>query len=190
MKILSTLKRVRVRKREKPLKASQAKEKRRRIGSTVDNFDIKETGQVESDRYVVESGRYASIEEKNDLPEIKETDETEDAKEEDKKSGVSLIFEHELTEFEFKLRYLNLKDVAGKEYGRLFPPIRSQLVIIDAEGRKFSATRVGNNQISGDLFSFFNVNKFKPGDLISFEYDREERSEDGDSVIHIKPKKK
>ena len=106
-----------------------------------------------------------------------------------KKSGVLLTFEHELTEFEFKLRYLNLKDITGKEYGRFFPSIRSQLVLIDGEGRKFSVTRVGNNQISGDLFSFFKANELKPGDSISVEYDREERSEDGESVIHIKSKK-
>jgi len=80
MGILNTLKRVR--KREKTPRVSQSKEKHRKI---VDNFDIKETGQTEPDRYAIESGRYASIEEKNNLLELKETDETQSEKENDKK---------------------------------------------------------------------------------------------------------
>ena len=97
-------------------------------------------------------------------------------------------FDHKLAEFEFKLKYLNLKDTSGKEFGRFFPPVRSQLVILDDEGRKFLMIKAGINQISGNLSAFINANHLKPGDIISIEYDREEKSEDGKHILHVKLK--
>ena len=61
-------------------------------------------------------------------------------------------------------------------------------MIIDEEGRKFSAIRAGNNQISGDILQFLNANDLKPGDKILFEYDREERSDERKTVLHLKKK--
>ncbi len=78
--------------------------------------------------------------------------------------------------------------MTGSEYGRFFPPVRSKLVIIDENGRKFSAIRAGNNQISGDILQFLNTNGLKPGDKISFEYDREEKSSEGKAIIRLKKK--
>ena len=85
--------------------------------------------------------------------------------------------------------HLNLKDIGGTGYGGYFPPIKSKLVIIDEEGREFPVIKVGNNQISGDLFSFFKANQLEPGDVISVEYDREELSEDRRHILHLKSKK-
>ena len=111
-----------------------------------------------------------------------------DIKEAKKTNPNLLSFDHELTEFEYKLRYINLKDLTGSEYGRFFPPVRSKLVIMDEEGRKFSAIRAGNNQISGDILQFLNTNELKPGDKITFEYDREEKSDEGKTILRLKKK--
>ena len=99
-----------------------------------------------------------------------------------------ISFDHEVTDFEIKLKYLNLKDTSGGEYGRFFPPIRSKLVIIDEEGREFIVNKAGNNQISGNLMSLIRTNGLKPGDIIRIEYDRDERSSDGRYIIRIKLK--
>lgn len=99
-----------------------------------------------------------------------------------------LSFEHKITDIEFKLKYLNLRDVYNKEYGRSFPSVNSELIIIDGEGRRFSALKAGHNQVSGDLLSFFKTNSLKPGDVILIDYDRTEIS-DGNHIIHIKNKK-
>ena len=106
----------------------------------------------------------------------------------EEKSTSMVSFDHILTEFELKLRYLNLKDAGDAEFGHLFPPIKSKFIVIDDEGREYSVVRAGRNQISGDLYRLFNVNDFKSGDMFAIEYDREE-TKDGKYVIHIKSKK-
>jgi len=98
----------------------------------------------------------------------------------------AITFDHEITDFELRLKYLNLRDFTGKEFGTYLPPINSQLVIIDEKGNEYSITRVGRNQISGDLASFFNENNLKQGDVLSIEYNKDETSSDGRHVIHIK----
>ncbi len=94
-----------------------------------------------------------------------------------------------ITDFEIKLKYINLKDTDGKEYGKLFPPIKSQLVIIDDAGRKYSMTKAGVNQISGNLLSLINANNLKAGDVITIVYNRESKSKTGSYIIHMKNKK-
>jgi len=108
---------------------------------------------------------------------------------EEKTTGL-ISFEHRITDMEFKLRYLNLKDVFDRDYGRSFPSLNSSLLIIDSEGRHFSAFKAGYNQVSGDLLSFFKVNGLRPGDVISVEYDRNELSGDGSYIVRIKSNKK
>ena len=108
----------------------------------------------------------------------------------DGKINVNLIkFDHVLADFEIKLKYLNLKDVEGKEYGKLFPPIKSRFLIVDSEGRKYSMIKAGYNQISGDLLSLINENHLKVGDILTIEYDRESRPINGYHVINLKVKK-
>lgn len=107
----------------------------------------------------------------------------------DEKSSSIVSFEHIITDFELKLRYLNLKDTSDAEYGYLFPPIKSRFIVVDDEDREFSVVRAGRNQISGDLYKFFHENNIKPGDVIMIEYDREGFSKDGKRLIHIKAKK-
>jgi len=107
----------------------------------------------------------------------------------DETSSSILSFEHIITDFELKLKYLNLKDTSDAEFGYLFPPIKSKFIVIDDEEREFSVIRAGRNQISGDLYQFFNENGLKPGDTIVIEYDRESFPKDGKRVIYIKIKK-
>jgi len=116
-------------------------------------------------------------------------DEDESLNISEEKSLSIVSFEHIITDFELKLRYLNLKDTSDAEYGYLFPPIKSKFIVIDDEEREYSVTRAGRNQISGDLYKFFNENNLKPGDTIIIEYDREGLSNQGKRVIHIKAKK-
>lgn len=107
----------------------------------------------------------------------------------DEKSSSVVSFEHIITDFELKLRYINLKDTSDAEFGYLFPPIKSKFIAIDDEEREFSVIRAGRNQISGDLYKFFNENGLKPGDTIVIEYDRDSLPKEGKRVIHIKTKK-
>ena len=106
---------------------------------------------------------------------------------EEKTTG-AVSFEHSITDLEFKLKYLSLKDVSGKDYSRSFPTFNSNILIIDDDGRYFFATKAGLNQISGDLLSFFEMNDLKPGDTILVDYDSSEISGDGRYVVHIKKK--
>lgn len=105
----------------------------------------------------------------------------------DEKSNL-IVFDHELTKFEYKLKYLNLRDLDGSEYGRYFPPIRNKIIIIDEEDRKYTVIRAGNNQLTGDLLTFFKNNDIKPGDIFKFEYDQEERNEEGIHLLRLKKK--
>ena len=186
MGFINTLKRVKIRKREKTYTINQKKDKNIKIEKIENNLIFKEVSESELRSNASKSLGNTSVEQKIDVSEIEETDEH---KKVEKKSSGSVLFEHELTEFEFKLRYLNLNDLTGKEFGRFFPPIKRKLVIFDEGGRKFSVARVGSNQISGDILSYFKSNQLKPGDIISIEYDYEEKSKDGTNIIHLKTKK-
>ena len=184
-----TIKRIRRRKTVKSKTKRYAKIKNRNDRNTT--YDIRIDSNTNrknrnSDR-LFEGNRIKIDDEKKDR--IKDTQKKEKEIKEPKKTNPNLLsFDHELTDFEYKLHYLNLKDLTGSEYGRFFPPVRSKLVVMDKEGRKFSAIRAGNNQISGDILQFLNTNGLKPGDKISFEYDREEKSDEGKAILRLKKK--
>jgi len=185
--LFGTIKLIRVRKREKKDYKKNIRQKSQYISS----YDGKaSSSSVGSNKSVYEGIKVRDYDEKeNKDKEVKKPKEKVKV-ESSKATNPNLIsFNHELTEFEYKLRYVNLKDMDGQEYGRFFPPIRSKLVIINEEGRKFSIVRAGNNQISGDVLAFFNSEGLKPGNVFSIEYDREERSDDGLPVIRLKIKK-
>ncbi len=99
-----------------------------------------------------------------------------------------VVFDHELTKFEYKLKYLNLRDLEGSEYGRYFPAIRNKIIIVDEENRNYTVIRAGNNQLTGDLLTFFKNNDIKPGDIFKFEYDPEERNDEGLHLLRLKKK--
>ena len=189
---ISKLRRTKIkrRKREKTIKKPLLKEqKHKKIKSTINKIDIKESSQIRSNNYEFE-GRKIVIDEDEELRKQKvKIDINQDKIKSEKISATMISFNHELTEFEIKFKYLNLKDVNGRMLGRSFPPIRSRLVILDNEGRKFLMNKVGNNQISGDLITLIRANEFKPGDILTIGYDPEEEHMDGRFIIHIKSKK-
>jgi len=188
--IFGTVKRVKRRKAEKSkisksFKLKNNKDRQSTYDIQIDGSSDRNRGN--SDRLF--KGNKIRIDEEVSKDKNKESRKNEKDVTETKKINPNLVsFDHELTDFEYKLHYLNLKDLTGSEYGRLFPPVRSKLVVIDEEGRKFSAIRAGNNQISGDILQFLNTNGLKPGDKISFEYDREEKSDEGKAILHLKKK--
>lgn len=190
MGLIDTIKRIRVKKREKHQKKISLTNKKTKIKSKTELIKINE---MKHNKNKSKNRMFFGLRIKSDEKNKEKFEEKKENKQkiktiESKKTN-SIIFDHELTEFEYKLRYLNLKDITGKEYGRLFPPIKSKLIILDNEGRKYSIIRAGNNQISGDLYLFFNQNNIKPGDIFSVEYDREEYSEEGKHIIHLIIKK-
>jgi hypothetical protein len=116
-------------------------------------------------------------------------DQTENYTESIEEKTTDLIsFEHMITDLEFKLRYLNLKDVFDNEYGESFPNLNSSILIVDGAGRHFFAFKEDFNRISGDLLSFFKANDLKPGEVIFIDYDCSEISDKGSHVVHIKTK--
>ena len=184
-----TLKRVRRRKTEKSTDAhTKIKNKRQKQSGYDIQIDAKGNRNSSGSSHVFEANKI-KIEDDSQKDKNKGKEKKAKKLKDVKKTNPNLLsFDHELTDFECKLRYINLKDLTGSEYGRFFPPVRSNLVIIDDECRKFSAIRAGNNQISGDILQFLNANGLKPGDKISFEYDREEKSDEGKAVVHLKKK--
>ena len=185
--IISTIKRIRVRKIERKPNVNNSK-----------NFKIKSNSysniRVESRNSSNDFVTNPSNDAKKIVIDEKEKKEKKDKKRNNEntselKEKTNLInFDHKLTNFEYKLKYLNLRDLDGSDYGRYFPPIRNKIIIIDDEDRKFTAVRAGNNQITGDLLTFFKKNSIKPGDVFKFEYDPDERNEDGLHLLRLKKK--
>jgi hypothetical protein len=189
--LMGTIKRVRIKKRQKTNKEDvyqiNKKSKSSSKYSNVSNKDLSYSDFGSND-HLFEGTRIKDEAEKQIKTNVEKTEKIKEKTE--KKVNPNLVsFDHEITDFEVKLHYLNLRDLTGKEYGRYFPPIRSNLVVIDDEKRKFSAIRAGNNQISGDIIQIINANNLKPGNIIKIEYDNEERSDQGKAIIHLKIKK-
>lgn len=190
MGLIDTIKRIRVKKRDKKPKKNIIKNEKTKTKTKTDPVKINEMRlNNKKSRNRIFFGLRIKSEEKSKEDFKEEKEKKQKIKTIGSKKANFIIFDHELTEFEYKLRYLNLKDITGKEYGRLFPPIKSKLIILDEEGRKYSIIRAGNNQLSGDLYLFFNKNNVKPGVIFSIEYDREEYSEEGKHIIHLIIKK-
>ena len=180
LKTLALIKRIRVRKLEKKTGSKNTGFKF--------NMYIKSKDETHFDRSILPS---LNINRKKDLNDNNSSFiddiEKEIKVEKNKKNLVS--FDHEVTDFEYKLKYLNLKDLHGNEFGSFFPSLKQRLVIFDDSGKKFSIVKVGANQISGDLLSFFKYNDIKPGDIISIEYDNDELANDGKHIVHVKTQK-
>jgi len=180
--IYSKIKRIRVRKREKkPISKKVSYKTKQYSNIKIDNN--RSTGDYISNPSNTIPNIIIDENEKKDKKEKSEKEE-EILEESNKKLNV-VNFDHRLTDFEYKLKYLNLKDLEGAEYGRYFPPIRNKLMIIDSENREYLVIRAGNNQITGDLLSFFKKNDLKPGVLVEIEYDPDIRSDNGLNIIKI-----
>ena len=98
-------------------------------------------------------------------------------------------FYHRITEFEIKLKYLYLKDLKGNKYGENFPPVRSDILLVDEEDRSYNLKVAGNNQVSGDIIDFITANNLKVGDVIYIEYNPNQEVKDGKHIVHMKLKK-
>jgi len=183
--ILGKIKRIRMRKREKKPSSKKVSYKSKQYSNIKIDMDRSAGDYISNPSNV--KPKIEIDEKEKKIKKEKPEKENIDLKESDKNLNI-INFNHRLTDFEFKLKYLNLKDLEGSEYGRYFPPIRNKLVIIDSEDRKFNVIRAGNNQITGDLLSFFKQNDLKPGTLIEVEYDPDVRSEEGLNIIRIKIK--
>lgn len=183
-------KRIRIRKKEKDRKQQDlSKYKYDEIRSTIDKLEIKNTGKKTLDNVDIRTYRPPKVDNEN-IDENTDIEKTEIDINSDEEVNTNLVsFDHILTDFEIKLKYLNLKDTDGREYGKLFPPIKSKIVIVDDDGRKYQMTKAGVNQLSGNLLSLINSNEYKVGDVISIEYDRESKSENGRYIVRIKNKK-
>jgi hypothetical protein len=182
-------KRIKIRKKEKERKHKDLSEyKYDEIRSTIDKLEIKTTGKTTLDDIDFKTYRPPKVDNET-IDENTDEEKTETYINSDEKVNTNLVsFDHKLTDFEIKLKYLNLKDTDGREYGKLFPPIKSKIVIVDDEGRKYQMTKAGVNQLSGNLLSLIKSNDFKVGDVISIEYDRESKSENGRYIVRIKNK--
>ena len=135
--ILSKIKRIRVRKPEKKPRAKKSR-----------NTKVKSNGfsnvRVEDRRNSQEfidnpnpSSKNIVIDEK-EKKEKKTKGKNKNISSEVEEKSDLIVFDHELTKFEYKLKYLNLKDLDGSEYGRYFPPIRNKIIIIDEENRNYT----------------------------------------------------
>jgi hypothetical protein len=85
---------------------------------------------------------------------------------------------------EINTRYINLTDNRGNTWGRNFPENGTRLCIIDEKGQEFSTTKHGNNQLWGNLVTWFVQRNIQPETLVKIIYDpteiRNERP-----VVHI-----
>lgn len=80
--------------------------------------------------------------------------------------------------------YLNLTDNEGNRYGNKFPPDRTQLWII-TDGRRYKASKRGENQIWGVLRSWYDGENVRVGDTIHVRYDPTTVAIDGRVPIEI-----
>jgi len=185
--LLNTIKRIRVKKIEKkPKKASSSDIKIKSKNISNVRVDREKTSRDFIDNPNTSSTTIDIDEREEKDKQIKNNKEEKTIETEEKTNLIS--FDHKLTEFEYKLKYMNLRDLEGSEYGRYFPPIRKKIIIIDEEDRKFSLIRAGNNQLAGDLYTFFKKNDIKPGEVFRFEYDPDETDENGIHILRLKKK--
>lgn len=98
-------------------------------------------------------------------------------------------FRHGVSEAEHNSLYLNLKGEDGRGYGTGFPPHKTKLAVFDQEGRRFYTKKHHGSQlwrgIEGGLGQWFEANEVIPGTVISVRYDPDEKTSEGDHVIHL-----
>ena len=88
---------------------------------------------------------------------------------------------------EVRTTYLNLTDDHGRTYGSFLPGHRTQLRVIDGDGRHTNAQKHHDNQIWGAIKNWFLDNNIQPGTRIEVRFDTNERGEDGLQVVHLIP---
>jgi hypothetical protein len=79
-------------------------------------------------------------------------------------------FDRTIGEGEERNYYLNLTDNRGNRYGNRFPEDKTRLWII-TEGRRYKASKRGENQIWGVLRSWYEGENVHAGDTIHIRYD-------------------
>jgi len=93
-------------------------------------------------------------------------------------------FDRTIGEGEERNYYLNLTDNSGNRYGNRFPEDRTPLWII-TEGRRYKASKRGENQIWGVLRSWYEGENVHAGDTIHIRYDPAAGEIDGRIPIEI-----
>ena len=112
MGLIDTIKRIRVKKREKHPKKKIIKNEKTKNKTKTEPIKINE---VKYDKKKSKNRMFFGLRIKYDEKSQEDFEEKKEKKQkirtiESKKTN-SIIFDHELTEFEYKLRYLNLKDI-------------------------------------------------------------------------------
>lgn len=79
-------------------------------------------------------------------------------------------FDRTIGTAEEKNYYLNITDNQGNRHGNTFPEDRTQLWII-TEGRRYKASKRGDNQIWGRLRSWYEGENVHAGDTVHVRYD-------------------
>ena len=91
-----------------------------------------------------------------------------------------------ISESEVQTTYLNLTDERGRTFGAKFPPHKTRLAIVDAQGRVTSAQKHHDTQIWGSISNWFRDNDVQPGAKVLVRYDPKERK-DGFPVVYLLP---
>lgn len=100
------------------------------------------------------------------------------------KRNKMIEFDRTITKAEERSYYLNLTDNAGNRYGYRFPKDRTQLWVI-TEGRRYRASKRGENQIWGVLRSWYEGEDVHSGDTIHMRYDPNSDKMDGRIPVEI-----
>jgi RecB family endonuclease NucS len=95
-----------------------------------------------------------------------------------------IVFDRTIGEGEEKSYYLNLTDNAGNRYGSKFPDDRTPLWVI-TEGRRYKASKRGENQIWGRLRAWYEGENVHSGDTIHIRYEPTANKLDGRTPIEI-----
>jgi len=95
-----------------------------------------------------------------------------------------IVFDRTIGEGEEKSYYLNLTDNEGNRYGNKFPDDKTPLWII-TEGRRYKASKTGENQIWGRLRAWYDGENVRAGDTIHIRYDPTTSALDGRTPIEI-----
>ena len=90
-----------------------------------------------------------------------------------------------ISKAEVNSTYLNLKDDLGKRYGFQFPPHKTKLTIIDNKERKFIAQKHHDNQIWGNIRTWYEANNITPGTTILITFDPNEKEINGNPVVRL-----
>lgn len=93
-------------------------------------------------------------------------------------------FDRTIGKAEERNYYLNLTDNEGNRYGNRFPEDRTPLWII-TEGRRYKASKRGENQIWGVLRSWYRGENVHSGDTIHIQYNPDAREIDSRIPIEI-----